>query len=74
MNRYLKAAGIVLGSHLVRTLAEYMYYMKCGGFVNSIFSYGSPTCRGLRWVAETSMANIHGVAGLLSVFQYKLSG
>ena len=74
MKRYLKIVGVIVGSHLIRAAAEYMYYWKCGGLVNSIFSYGSPTCRGLRWVADTSMANIEGVAGLLSVFQYKLSG
>lgn len=63
MRLYLKAAIVVVGSHFIRWGSEYMYYKQCGGFFSSMFSWGSPTCRGLRWVSETSSGNIFRIAG-----------
>lgn len=62
MNLYLKVAAVVVGSHLLRWGSEYMYYTQCGGFFNSIFAWGSPTCRGLKWVSESATMNILDVA------------
>lgn len=58
MNLYVKAAGFLIGSHVVRWAAEYAYFTQCAGFLNSIFAWGSPTCKGLRWVADSVTTNI----------------
>ena len=55
---YKKTAAVLLGSHLVRVASEYMYYHKCSGFFNSIFAFGSPTCKGLRWISDSVMTNV----------------
>lgn len=49
----MKLVAIVVGSHVVRWLCEWLYYENCAGFITSIFAYASPTCHGLRWVADT---------------------
>lgn len=64
---YLKAAAIIVGSHLVRYMAEYMYFTQCAGFWNSIFSWNSPTCKGLRWTADSVMTNTVAMIGTYSV-------
>jgi len=53
MNMYAKTIGIIIGSHVVRWAAEYAYFTQCAGFWNSIFAWNSPTCRGLRWTADS---------------------
>ena len=58
MNIYAKALAIILSSHVVRWAAEYAYFMQCAGFWSSIFAWNSPTCRGLRWVADSVMTNV----------------
>jgi hypothetical protein len=62
MNMYAKALGIIVGSHVVRWAAEYAYFTQCAGFWNSIFAWNSPTCRGLRWTADSVMTNIVVIA------------
>lgn len=74
MRIYLKAAIILVGSHVVRWVSEYLYYRQCGGFFSSMFAYGSPTCRGLRWTADTATGNIFGVARLVSAVRYQIQG
>ena len=63
MNIYTKALGIIIGSHVVRWAAEYAYFTQCAGFWTSIFSWNSPSCRGLRWVADSVMANVVSMIG-----------
>jgi hypothetical protein len=58
MNLYAKAIGVIIGSHVVRWATEYAYFTQCAGFWSSIFSWNSPTCRGLRWVADSAMTNV----------------
>jgi hypothetical protein len=58
MNLYAKAIGVIIGSHFVRWAAEYAYFTQCAGFWSSIVSWNSPTCRGLRWVADSAMTNV----------------
>ena len=58
MNLYAKALGIIIGSHVVRWAAEYAYFTQCAGFWTSIFAWNSPTCRGLRWTADSVMTNV----------------
>jgi hypothetical protein len=64
---YLRAAAIILGSHVVRYMAEYMYFTQCAGFWSSIFSWNSPTCKGLRWAADSMMTNVVAIIGGYSV-------
>ena len=63
MNIYVKALGIIIGSHVVRWAAEYAYFTQCAGFWTSIFSWNSPTCRGLRWTADSAMTNVAAIVG-----------
>jgi len=63
MNIYAKALGILIGSHVVRWVAEYTYFTQCAGFWTSIFSWNSPTCRGLRWVSDSVMTNVVTMIG-----------
>jgi hypothetical protein len=58
MNLYLKALAIIAGSHVARWAAEYAYFTQCAGIWTSIFSWNSPTCRGLRWVADSVGTNV----------------
>jgi hypothetical protein len=60
MKPYVKAALIITGAHLVRCVSDYYYYFYCAGLFNSMFSWGSPTCRGLRWVSDTTSFGIIG--------------
>jgi hypothetical protein len=61
MNLYAKALGVIIGSHFVRWAAEYAYFTQCAGLWTSIFSWNSPTCRGLRWVADSVTTNVVGI-------------
>jgi hypothetical protein len=61
MNSYVKSALVVVSVHMVRWVSEYFYYVNCCGFVNSVFAWGSPTCRALRWVSESASTKIVGV-------------
>lgn len=61
MNLYAKTIGIIVGSHFVRWAAEYAYFTQCAGLWTSIFSWNSPTCRGLRWMADSAMTNVVGI-------------
>jgi hypothetical protein len=63
MNLYVKALGIIIGSHFVRWAAEYAYFTQCAGLWTSIFSWNSPTCRGLRWAADSVMTNVVNIVG-----------
>ena len=64
MNKYVTFLGIVACSHIVRCLAEYAYYTQCAGVWNSIFTWSSPTCRGLRWTADSVMTNVVSIVGV----------
>jgi hypothetical protein len=64
MNKYVTFFGIVVCSHIVRCIAEYAYYTQCAGIWNSIFTWSSPTCRGLRWTADSIMTNVVSVVGV----------
>lgn len=59
----LKLVALLVGSHVVRYVAEYMYFTQCAGFWNSIFSWNSPTCRSLRWVSDSVMTNVVTLVG-----------
>lgn len=63
MNTYAKLLAAVAGSHVVRWAAEYAYFTQCAGFWSSIFSWNSPTCVGLRWVADSVMTNSVRIVG-----------
>jgi len=63
MNSFIKIASILVGSHVVRCMAEYMYFTQCAGVWTSIFSWNSPTCRGLRWVSDSAMTNVVSLVG-----------
>jgi len=63
MNIYAKALGIIIGSHFMRWAAEYAYFTQCAGLWTSIFSWNSPTCRGLRWAADSVMTNVVNIVG-----------
>jgi len=69
---WLKVLSVIVGSHVVRCMSEYMYFTQCAGFWNSIFSWNSPTCRGLRWVADSVMTNAVGLIGGYSVTALQL--
>lgn len=61
---------VIFGSHVVRWAAEYAYFTQCAGFWTSIISWNSPTCRGLRWIADsvsTSIATIVGGCGITAL-------
>lgn len=60
---YIKAISVVIGSHVLRCVAEYAYFTQCAGLWTSIFSWNSPTCRGLRWVADSVMMNVVNIVG-----------
>jgi hypothetical protein len=64
MNKYVTFLGIVAVSHVVRCVSEYAYYTQCAGFWNSIFTWNSPTCRGLRWAADSVMTNVVSIVGV----------
>jgi hypothetical protein len=59
----VKALVVIVGSHFVRWGAEYAYFTQCAGFWTSIFAWNSPTCRGLRWVADSVMTNVVAIVG-----------
>jgi len=69
---WLKVLSILVGSHVVRCASEYMYYTQCAGLWTSIFSWNSPTCRGLRWVSDSVMTNAVGLIGGYGVQALKL--
>jgi len=69
---WLKVFSVIVGSHVVRCMSEYMYFTQCAGFWNSIFSWNSPTCRGLRWVADSAMSNVVSLVGGYGVQALKL--
>jgi len=69
---WLKVFSVIVGSHVVRCMSEYMYFTQCAGFWNSIFSWNSPTCRGLRWVSDSVMTNAVGLIGGYGVQALKL--
>ena len=58
MNYIVKALIFLAGSHITRWAAEYAYFTQCAGFWTSIFAWGSPTCKGLRWAADSVTTNI----------------
>jgi hypothetical protein len=64
MNKYVTFLGIAVCSHVVRCIAEYAYYTQCAGFWNSIFAWNSPTCRGIRWIADSIMTNVVSIVGV----------
>jgi hypothetical protein len=69
MKPYLKAGGVIVGAHLVRSICEHIYYKQCTGLLISVFAWGSPMCKGLRWVTDTSTDKIfRAVQGLVAVF------
>jgi hypothetical protein len=51
-------SALIVGTHILHVASNYLYWIRCGGFMNSIFSHGSPTCKGLRWVSDTTAINI----------------
>jgi hypothetical protein len=63
MNAWTKVLVVVVSSHVVRYVAEYAYFTQCAGFWTSIFAWNSPTCRGLRWVADSVMTNVVTIVG-----------
>jgi len=69
---WLKVFSVIVGSHVVRCMSEYMYFTQCAGFWNSIFSWNSPTCRGLRWVADSAMTNVVSLVGGYSITALQL--
>jgi len=69
---WLKVLSVIIGSHVVRCMSEYMYYTQCAGLWTSIFSWNSPTCRGLRWVSDSVMTNAVGLIGGYGVQALKL--
>lgn len=71
MNVYVKALAIIASSHVARWAAEYAYFHQCAGLWSSIFAWNSPTCRGLRWAADSAMTN---VVGLVTGHATKLLG
>ena len=64
---WLRLISVLIGSHCIRYASEWMYWNQCAGFVTSIFSYNSPTCVGLRWVADSLTTKTVSVIGTLSV-------
>jgi hypothetical protein len=64
MNKYVTIVGVIVGSHVVRCLSEHAYYMQCAGVWNSIFTWNSPTCRALRWTADSVMTNVVSIISL----------
>ena len=67
MKVYAKVLAVIVASHCVRWAAEYAYFTQCAGFWNSIFSWNSPTCIGLRWVSDSVMANMIRIVGSYAV-------
>jgi hypothetical protein len=64
MNKYVAFLAIVTASHLVRCVADYAYFTYCTGIWTSIFTWNSPTCRGLRWTADSIMTNVVSIVGV----------
>ena len=64
MHKYVTLIGLVVCSHVVRCVSEYAYYTHCAGFWNSIFTWNSPTCRGLRWASDSVMMNVVSIVGV----------
>jgi hypothetical protein len=52
----MRLIAVVVGSHVIRWVSEELYHEYCAGFFTSIFAYGSPTCHGFRWVADSITA------------------
>jgi hypothetical protein len=63
----MRLLAIVIGSHVIRWFSERLYYEHCAGFVTSIFAYASPTCQGLRWIADTVATNTFALVGAASL-------
>ena len=63
----MRLLAIVVGSHIIRWISERLYYEHCAGFVTSIFAYASPTCQGLRWIADTVATNTFALVGAASL-------
>ena len=63
-NYYAKLVAIVVLSHTLKWAAEYAYFKQCAGFWTSIFTWNSPTCRGLRWTADSIMTNVVSIVGV----------
>lgn len=63
----MKTILFLMGSHIMRWTAEYTYFTQCAGFINSIFSWGSPTCKGLRWFADSIATNVVTAVGAWTV-------
>lgn len=64
---WYKVAAIILGSHCVRYASEWLYWNHCAGFISSIFSYHSPSCIGLRWIADSVSTNMVAIVGTCAV-------
>jgi hypothetical protein len=62
-NAYVKVIFVIVSSHFIRCAAEYAYFTQCAGLWNSIFSWNSSTCRGLRWTADSMMTNVAAMIG-----------
>jgi hypothetical protein len=62
-NVYVKVIFVIVSSHFIRCAAEYAYFTQCAGLWNSIFSWNSPMCRGLRWTADSTMTNVAAMIG-----------
>ena len=58
MNKYVTFLSFFACSHAIRCISDYVYYTQCVGFWNSIFTWNSLTCRGLRWAADSTMTNV----------------
>ena len=67
MNIYKKTVVLIAISHFVRWAAEYAYFTQCAGLWTSIFAWNSPTCRGLRWTADSVGLNAMGIISGYSV-------
>ena len=47
-----KLIAACVAMHLARCLSDYVYWYKCTGLVTSLFTSGSPMCRGTRQISD----------------------
>jgi hypothetical protein len=60
----LKILGVIIASHVTHYGCEWVYYNYCArSFMLSIVTAGSPACKGLRVIADTSTMSMFDIIG-----------
>jgi hypothetical protein len=64
----LKLFTVIAASHVTHYVSEWVYYNYCSkSFISSLMTAGSPACKGLRTIADTSTLSMFDIIGTVLV-------